>query len=133
MPLLFYGRLNDGERRLYSKDLRPIESSAFDSWKIKHLSPYREGLSMRELALFWWFEARKHCAISWRESRIDITLPHGIRDNEREKTREQTIFIPSLLSQRDALEVIRTEFPRFLVPSPLIFRFFNEREVYLYD
>lgn len=133
MPLLFYGRLNDGERRLYSKDLRPIESSAFDSWKIKHLSPYREGMSMRELALFWWFEARKHCAVSWRESRIDLTLPHGIGDNEREKTREQTIFIPALLSQRDALELIRTEFPRWLVPSPIIFRFFNEREVYHYD
>jgi hypothetical protein len=133
MPLLFYGRLADGKRRLYSRELRPIETSAFDRWKIKHLSPYREGQDMSELANFWWFEAGKHCAVSWRESRIDITQPHGIRSNQDDRTREQTIFIPSLLSQLDALEVIRTEFPRYLVPSPLVFRFNNEREVYLYD
>lgn len=130
MPLLFYGRLEEGKRRLYSRELKPIETSAFDRWKIKHLSPYRED---RALANFWWFEESKHSAISWDEDRIDITLPHGIKTNESDRVREQTIFIPSLLSHRDALEVIRTEFPRYLVPSPLIFRFNNEREVYLYD
>ncbi len=130
MPLLFYGRLSDGKRRLYSKDLRPIETSAFDRWKIKRLSPYRED---PDLANFWWFEGGKHCAISWMESRSDITLPHGILSNEHPRLREQTIFIPSLLSHSDALQLARTEFPLHLVPSPLVFRFNNEREVYLYD
>jgi len=133
MPLLFYGRLEDGKRRLYGKNLRPIETAAFDRWKVKSLSPYRPGHDVRDLANFWWFEDSKHCAISWRESRVDITLPHGIRSNESSRLREQTVFIPALLSHRDALEVLRTEFPRYLIPSPLVLRFNNEHEAYLYD
>ena len=133
MPLLFYGRLEDNKRRLYGKGLREIETSTFDRWKIKGLAPFRQDQNMRDLANFWWFEASKHCAISWRESRADIRLPHGIRSNESDRLREQTVFIPSLLGQRDALEILRTEFPKYLIPSPLVLRFNNEREVYLYD
>lgn len=131
MPLLLYGRLGEGPRKLYASSLREIEVSTFDKWKIKHLSPHGEG--MRYVANFWWFEASKHCAVSWNEGRTDIDQPVGIVANESEKLREQSIFIPALLSPMDALSVIRTEFPRELVPSPLVFRFNNQDEVYLYD
>jgi hypothetical protein len=56
MPLLFYGRLNDGKRRLYSPDLRPIESSVFDNYMVKHLAPY---------------EVRAYCSERRRASRTE--------------------------------------------------------------
>jgi hypothetical protein len=79
MPLLFYGRLNDGKRRLYSPDLRPIESSVFDNYMVKHLAPYHQ---RSDLANLWWFEDRNHTAVSWNECRIDITQHRGIIANE---------------------------------------------------
>ena len=130
MPLLFYGRLEDGKRRLYGKNLRPIETSTFDSWKIKHLAPFPD---LPYLANFWWFEERKHSAVSWNERRQDVSLPIGIRVNERDRSREQTVFLPGLLSHMDAVEIIRTEFPRYLLPSPIVFRFNNQSRVFLYD
>lgn len=130
MPLLFYGRLERGKRKLYSSDLRPIETNLFDNWKVKYLAPHPR---TPDLANFWWFKTSKHSAISWHDSRDDIKLPHGIASNHSGRLIEQTIFIPALLSQLDALEIIRTSFPRYLVPSPLMFRFNNENEVYQYD
>jgi hypothetical protein len=131
MPLLFYGRLNDGKRRLYVKELRPVETSVFDNFKVKHLSPYGE--NTRELANLWWFDDRKHTAISWNESRLDLHQPLGIKANEDpENLKEQTIFIPGLIAHLIALEIIRTEFPRWLVPSPTAFRFNNQDEIYHY-
>lgn len=61
---------------------------------------------------------KKHTAISWS----DTYLPH-----------EQTIFLPTLLDQREALEVARVVFPQ-VVPSPIVFRFRQEYdEVLVYD
>lgn len=130
MPLLFYGRLGSGKRKLYNREMRLIETSAFDSWKIKHLAPRPK---VPDLANFWWFTQSNHTAIAWNEGRMDITLPHGIVDNEPGRLREQTIFIPGLLSRIDAVEIMRTEFPSYLAPSPLVFRFNNDLETYLYD
>lgn len=133
MPLLFYGRLDGRKRRLYSKDLRQIETSVYDNWKIKHLSPEREGDDMRYIANFWWFMESKHTAVSWNEGRIDITQPVGIRDNEAEEVYEQTVFIPQLVSRLEALAILRSEFPDYLTPSAIVFRFNNQLEVYVYD
>jgi hypothetical protein len=72
MPLLFYGRLNDGKRRLYSPDLRPIESSVFDNYMVKHLA------------------------------------------------------------HMEALEIMRTSFPDYLVPGAIVFRFNNQDGAYRY-
>jgi hypothetical protein len=129
MPLLFYGRLSDGKRRLYSKDLLPIESSVFDNYKVRHLSPYHQ---RSDLANLWWFEDRKHTAVSWNECRIDITQHRGIVANETREFREQTIFIPQLVDHVEALEIMRTMFPDYLVPSAIVFRFNNQDRAYLY-
>jgi hypothetical protein len=131
MPLLFYGRLHDGKRKLYSKDLREIETSVFDNFKVRHLAPYGE--RVRELANLWWFEDRKHTAVSWNESRMDLNLPHGVPANESIfNLREQTVFMPGLIRHIEALEIIRVTFPKWLVPSPLVLRFNNQDEVYTY-
>jgi len=131
MPLLFYGRINERKRRLYSADLRPIETSVFDSFKIRHLAPY--GPNVRELANLWWFDQRKHTAISWHDSRHDLQQPHGIKANESLiSMKEQTVFIPGLIRQGEALEIMRTSFPRWLIPGPLSFRFNNQRKIYHY-
>lgn len=130
MPLLFYGRLEHGDARaLYSKDLKPIESSVFDSYKVKHLSPYHP---RSDLANLWWFEDRKHTAVSWNECRIDIRQHRGITANETTKFKEQTIFMPGLIEHAEALEIIRTEFPDYLVPGAIVFRFNNQDGAYLY-
>lgn len=129
MPLLFYGWLNDGKRRLYSKDLAPIETSVFDSYKVKHLSPYQR---QSDLANLWWFEDRNHTAVSWSECRIDITQPRGILSNETQDFKEQTIFIPQLIGHMEALEIMRTEFPDYLMPGALVFRFNNQDGAYRY-
>lgn len=130
MPLIFYGRLEHGEpRQLYSKDLRPIESSVFDNYKVKHLAPYRP---LPDLANLWWFEDRNHTAVSWNECRIDITQHRGILANETTRLKEQTIFIPQLIGQMEALEIMRTEFPDHLVPGAIVFRFNNQDGAYRY-
>lgn len=130
MPLLFYGRIESKKRQLYSPDLRPLESSVFDNYKIKHLAPYHP---LPALANLWWLEDRKHTAISWNESRIDITLHMGIVANEdREHLKEQTIFIPGLIGWMEALEVARSEFPDHLVPGAICFRFNNQDGAYRY-
>lgn len=129
MPLIFYGRLGDGKRRLYSKDLAPIETSVFDSYKVKHLSPYQQH---SDLANLWWFEDRNHTAVSWNECRIDITQHRGIIANETRDFKEQTIFIPQLIDHMQALEIMRTEFPDYLVPGAIVFRFNNQDGAYLY-
>ena len=119
MPLLFYGRLNGGRRKLYDPRLREIETSVFDNWKIRHLAPHSETKDLRDLANFWWFRNRNHCAISWHDSRKEM--------------KEQSVFIPQLLSPLEALHIARTEFPGDLVPSPLVFRWNNENEIYYYE
>lgn len=130
MPLLFYGRLEHSDRRrLYSPDLRLIETSVFDKFKVKHLAPYQREA---DLANLWWFEDRKHTAVSWNECRIDITQHRGIKANETEKFKEQTIFIPGFYEQMGALEIIRSEFPDYLVPGAITFRFNNQDGVYRY-
>lgn len=129
MPLLFYGRLNDGKRRLYSKDLKPLESSVFDGFKVKHLSPYQ---NQPDLANLWWFQDRNHTAVSWNECRIDITKHRGIFANETQDLKEQTIFIPQLIDQIQAIEIMRSEFPEYLVPGAIVFRFNNQDGAYVY-
>lgn len=130
MPLLFYGRLEHGQpRELYSKDLRPIESSVFDNYRVKHLAPYHQ---RSDLANLWWFEDRNHTAVSWNECRIDITKHRGILANETTKFKEQTIFIPQLIGWMEALEIMRSEFPDHLVPGAIVFRFNNQDGAYRY-
>lgn len=130
MPLLFYGRLIDGEKHgLYSKDLRPLEGSVFDNYKVNHLAPYHQ---RSDLANLWWFEDRNHTAVSWNECRKDITQPRGILSNETQNFKEQTIFIPQLIGHMEALEIMRTEFPDYLVPGAIVFRFNNQDVVYRY-
>lgn len=128
MPLLFYGSL-EGKRALYSKELKPIETSVFDIYEVKHLSPYRLAADVGNL---WWFPDRNHTAISWNECRIDLTQPRGITANETKEFREQTIFIPGLLGHLEAIEIMRTQFPDYLVPGAIVFRFHNEGAPYLY-
>jgi hypothetical protein len=131
MPLLFYGRLHhDEKRRLYSKDLAPIETSVFDNYKVKSLAPYHK---RSDLANLWHFVDRNHTAVSWNECRLDITQHRGIIANETTDFMEQTIFMPQLVDQMQALEIIRTEFPDYLVPGAIVFRFNNQDGAYLYD
>lgn len=114
MPLLFHGRLPESRPRLlYRADLRPIESSVFDNFKVEDLAPYRMHWT---IANFWHFPKKKHCAIAWH--------------HEDMKT-EQVIWMPGLLSRIDALSLAREEF-RPIVPSSIVFRFNNENEVYAY-
>lgn len=130
MPLLFYGRLEHGEpRRLYSPDLRPLESSVFDNYKVRGLAAYP---LQPDLANLWHFVGRKHTAISWAECRIDIRQHRGILMNETLRLKEQTIFIPQLMGWMEALEVARSEFPDYLVPGAITFRFNNQDGAYLY-
>lgn len=131
MPLLFYGRLQHGDkRRLYSADLRLIESSVFDNYKIKHLAPYHD---RPDLANLWYLVDRNHTAVSWNECRLDITQHRGILANETQDLMEQTIFIPQLIGHRETLEIIRSEFPDYLVPGAIVFRFNNQDGAYTYD
>lgn len=130
MPLLFYGRLeHGGKRRLYSKDLAPIESSVFDNYKVKHLAPYPE---RTDLANLWHMVDRNHTAVSWGECRLDLTQHRGIIANETRDLIEQTIFIPKFVEWMEALEIMRTEFPDYLVPGAIVFRFNNQDGAYLY-
>lgn len=129
MPLLFFGRIKPGRRQIFAPGLRPVETTVFDKWRIRHLAPSSEVVG---LANYWWFEDRKHTAISWTDNRVDIEEPCGIKDNEG-NSYEQTIFIPGLISSMIALEIARTEFPKWLVPSPILFRFNNPDKAYLYD
>lgn len=130
MPLLFYGRLEHADKRvLYSKELRPIESSVFDNYKVRGLAPYP---ARPDLANLWHFVDRNHTAVSWWECRIDIHQDRGDTLNETLRPKEQTIFIPQLIDQMDALEIIRTEFPDYLVPGAVVFRFNNQDGAYLY-
>ena len=114
MPLLFYGSVGRRTKpRLYGVGLQPIETRVFDSFKVDELAPYS---GLPHVANLWHFEDLKHTAISWHDDR-------GV---------EQTLWIPSLHSHRDALEIARAEFPD-VVPSPLVFRFSNERHPHTYD
>lgn len=116
MPLLFYGTRPESADRtpeLYGVRLQPIETRVFDSYRVDKLAPYSK---RRAVANFWWFTERKHTAFSWHDDR----------------GREQTIWVPGLLNHRDALMLARLEFAE-VIPSPIIFRFNNERKVYLYD
>lgn len=131
MPLLFYGRLHHEEkRRLYSKDLVPIETSIFDNYKVKSLAPYHK---RSDLANLWHFTDRNHTAVAWNECRLDIRQHRGIIANETLDFMEQTIFMPQLVDHMQALEIIRTEFPDYLVPGAIVFRFNNQDGAYLYD
>lgn len=114
MPELFYGTLPDqNKRRLYAvKPFREIETEIFDSWKVRKLGPLGR---VPNIALFWWFQARNHSALSWHD----------------ERGKEQTIFVPQLLPQTTLLPLARELFGD-LIPSAIVFRVLNERRPYLY-
>lgn len=120
MPLLFHGTVGDQKKpSLYGANLRPIETSIFDSYKIGDLAPYMDiscHPSAYAVANHWWFQRKKHTAISWHH-------PRG---------HEQTVWLPGLLDWMVSLELARTEFEG-LIPSPIIFRFNNYEGAYLYD
>jgi hypothetical protein len=108
MPLLYYwskkNQLRDASGKL-------IESSVFDSFKIKNLAPLNE---RRYVANFWWI--KKHSAFSWHDDR----------------GWEKTIFVPGLIPWREALILAREEMKDF-VPSAIVFRIHNPDGPYLYD
>lgn len=120
MPLLFYGSLGTkARRRLYGQNMREIEVSIFDSYRVEDLAPYHDLDDHRNawaVANFWHFPRKKHCAIAWHSEHTH---------------REQLLWLPGLLSRIDALELARSEFTE-VVPSPIIFRFNNESETYEY-
>lgn len=117
MPLLFYGTPSPTTKvrqtaRLYGPRLQLIETRVFDGFMIDKLGPR----SKREaIANLWWFRERGHTAISWHVGGV-----------------EQTIWMPGLHLQRDALMIAREAFPE-VIPSPIVFRFNNERKAYTYD
>lgn len=114
MPLLFYGTTGKRTRpRLYGIRLQPIETRVFRSFELTDLAPYRP---LFAVANYWWFEKRKHTALSWHDA----------------EGREQTIWIPNLLNQYQALEVARLEFGS-VMPGHMVFRINNEHEPYLYE
>lgn len=108
MPMLFYGdpRLPgyDKGRHLYTDGMRRIETKIFDCYRIDGLAAWPR---RHAVANIWHLPKKKHTAISWS----DTYLPH-----------EQTIFMPQLLDQREALELARLTFEH-VVPSPIVFRF----------
>lgn len=117
MPDLYYGPYN-GHRKpqLYVPGMRPVESKVFDSFKLIGLAP---ACGLRHIANFWQWLDKKHTVISWHET--------------DQCKYESSVFIPSLLDQREALEYARTVFPQ-IMPSPITFRFFQEyHEALLYD
>lgn len=118
MPLLFVGSTPEQpKRRVYSSGMRLVETEVFKGWKrFKGLAPYSQ---THAVANIWHFVHKNHTAISWH------VREHG--------DREQTVFIPQLLDQRQSLELARTEF-ELVIPGPTIFRFNQDYdEVLLYD
>lgn len=118
MPLLFYGTFVEAgevssERRLFGSNLKPIETSIFDSYKLNKLGPWSR---RKDVANFWWFERRSHTALSWHDG-------EGI---------EQTVWLPGLISASSAVAISRSEYGAIL-PGPTTFRLNNERKAYLYD
>lgn len=114
MPLLFYGVLPDKrKRKLYSKNLREIETSLFDHFKIEDLAPYSR---LRHVANFWHFTKLDHTAFAWH---ID------------ESEKEQVIFIPGIHGQIDALAIARLEFGS-VMPGATTFRFNNRIPIHEY-
>jgi len=114
MPLLFYGVLpNKRKRRLYSKNLREIETSLFDHFKIKDLAPYSR---LHHVANFWHLISLDTTAIAWHTD-----------DGEK----EQVIFIPGIHNQIDSLAIARLEFGS-VMPGATTFRFNNKVYVHEY-
>ena len=124
MPMLFYGDARaaavagiEKGRHMYLGGLRRTETpvSIWDSFRIDGLAAYPP---LNAVANIWHMPKKRHTAISWNED----FLKH-----------EQTIFLPGLLDQREALELARITFDR-VVPSPIIFRFRQDyHEVLVYD
>lgn len=113
MPQLYYGKLDgDKKRRLYGINLRPIEVSIFDYLKIKKLAPvsYPD-----DIAHLWHYRSRNQTIVAWNE------------DNK-----ERSLILVGLHFHEDAITIMREDFP-LLVPSPILFRWANEQEAYLYD
>jgi hypothetical protein len=70
------------------------------------------------VANFWHLRQKNHTAFSWHEDGV---------------TGEQAIFLPTLLDQRQSLELARDLFS-LVIPSPIIFRFNQDYyEALLYD
>ena len=115
MPELFYGTLPERpKRRLYAaRPLREIETSIFNSWKIRKLGPLGR---LNHLALFWWFRSRNHTALAWHD----------------ERGKDQVVFMPQLMPQTTALLLARELFGD-IIPSAITFRVLNERRPYFYD
>ena len=113
MPALVYGCDHKGQRALFGGNLRQIEGSVFDSFKIDKLAPHK---GPPHIANFWHFNSTQHCAISFHDNSFN----------------EWTIFLPSLLDRRSALELARAKFSQ-VMPSALTFRWRNEDETYEYD
>lgn len=108
MPDLYYGPYGDSKKPLlYVPGMRRVESQVFDSFKLVGLAP---ACGWKHIANFWRWLDKKHTVISWHET-----------DNSRY---ESSVFIPSLMDQREALEYARTVFPE-VMPSPITFRFFQ--------
>lgn len=116
MPMLFCGTIGQASRRVYSSGPTLIQSGVFNSFlSLTGLAMYPR---LHAVANFWHIRPKKHTAISWRE--------RGVLG-------DQTIFIPSFLDQREALELARDAFGP-VIPSPIIFRFSQDyHEALVYD
>jgi len=113
MPMLFYGTTEGSrKRRLHGVRLQPIKSTVFDHFKVDKLAPRSKLL---HVANFWHFVDRDHTALSWHD----------------EQGNEQTVFIPNLVGQIDAIAIARQEYPS-VIPPPSTFRINNEHEAYPY-
>lgn len=106
MPLLYY-RTHGG---LYTPK-GPVQSTVFDAFKIKSLAPAH---GRKDIANFW--HIKKHSAFSWHD----------------DDGQEHTVFIPGLLTWREALIIAREEF-KARMPSAIVFRLNNYGGAYVYD
>lgn len=113
MPILYWGYHDSKDRRLLSKDLREIESSLFDHFKVNGIAPYP---SAPFVAHFWAWTKKQHNFIAWD----DLV------------GREHIVVIPGPINKEDALRLARDTFGK-IIPSPLVFRWAKARKVYIYD
>lgn len=117
MPDLYYGPYGDHKKpELYTPGMRMILTTVFDSFKLSGLAPVHE---KKHVANFWQWLDKKHTVLSWHDNDVSRY--------------EFSVFIPSLMDQREALEYARTVFPE-VMPSPITFRFHQDyHEALLYD
>lgn len=109
MPYLYYGNLEPFSKpKLFSKELREIESKIFDKFKLDDLAPEDSAFFLAVIRHVY-----DHTALAWWN-----------KDGY-----QQAIFLPGLFNERDAILLARETWPN-QIPGPLLFRIANEGEIY---